>query len=84
MTSTQETEFNQPEWFHPSQRPEDGDSIWVAVREHDGITVHVDYAVVFVDVDGLIVQRYETREYEHWPPANMVAWRLCEVPEFGG
>lgn len=74
-----------PEWRSPAEEPGDGDSIWIAVREHDGVHIHVDYAVAFRDVDGLLTHRYEGEEDgygELWPPKDLLAWKPCEVPEY--
>jgi hypothetical protein len=70
------------EWRNPTDEPADGDSVWFAIREHDGVNYHVDYGVAFRDVDGLIVRRFESDDYELWPPSDMVAWQVCDVPHF--
>ena len=74
------------EWIGPSIEPGDGDSIWIAVREWSG-HIHVDYAQTFVDVDGLMIHRYEGEKCgygEQWPPKDVIAWKLCDTPEFPG
>ena len=75
------------DWISPSIEPGDHDSIWIAVKEWSG-HIHVDYAQTFVDVDGLLIHRYEGEkcgEYgEHWPPEDVIAWKLCDTPEYPG
>lgn len=68
-------------WLPTSDTPGDGDSIWVAVLEWDGVNTHVEYAQTFIDTDGLIVCRYEG-EYEKWPPEDVLFWMPCDVPAF--
>ena len=68
-------------WLPTSERPGDGESIWIAVMEWDGVNTHVDYAQTFIDTDGLIVHRYDG-DYEQWPPKDVLAWMPCDVPEF--
>lgn len=69
-------------WLPTSDLPGDGDSIWIAVMEWDGVNTHVDYAQTFLDVDGLIVHRHESKEYEPWPPKDILFWMPCDVPPF--
>lgn len=69
------------EWKSVEERPEDGESIWMVIREWDGKHRHVDYGVAFIDTDGLIVHRCETGDYVQWPPSDCEAWMPCEVPE---
>ena len=68
-------------WTSTNYTPSDGSSIWVIVREWDNINHHVDYGVVFYDTDGPVMRRYESSEYEQWPPPDVVAWQTCEIPE---
>ena len=68
-------------WREMSELPCDGDSVWLVVREWDQKNFHVDYAIVFFDTDGPIVKRYESKEYEHWPPEEAVAWMPCIMPD---
>lgn len=84
--ATSNPSFVIQEWIGPSIEPGDGDSIWIAVREWSG-HIHVDYAQTFVDVDGLMIHRYEGEKCgygEQWPPKDVIAWKLCDTPEFPG
>ena len=47
------------EWKSPGELPGCGDSVWIAVLEHDGFNIHVDYAVTWWDTGGLLVHRFE-------------------------
>ena len=67
-------------WREMSELPCDGDSVWLVIREWDRKNYHVDYAIVFFDTDGPIVKRYESDEYEHWPPNEAIAWMECSMP----
>jgi hypothetical protein len=67
-------------WREMSELPCDGDSVWLVIREWDQKNYHVDYAIVFFDVDGPIVKRYESDEYKHWPPNEAIAWMECSMP----
>ena len=72
-------------WRPPSELPGCGDSIWIAVLEHDGFNIHVDYSVTWWDTDGLLVHRYEGERGgygENWPPKDVLAWLPCEVPQY--
>lgn len=71
-------------WLPTTQIPGDGDSIWIAVLENDGESTHVEYAITFVDLDGLIVARREglSDTYQQWPPRDVLCWMPCDVPEF--
>lgn len=69
-------------WKRTTETPGDGDSIWVAVLEWDGKNTHVDYAVTYLDVDGLRIKRSEEREEEAWPPQEVLAWMPCEMPDY--
>ena len=74
------------EWNSPLVLPGNGDSVWIAVREWSG-HIHVDYAQTIVDVDGLMIHRYEDERCgygELWPPKDVIAWKLCDTPEFLG
>ena len=71
-------------WNTPDTKPGDGDSIWVEVIEHDGVNRHVDYAVTWVDHDGLQVRRFEQNSRlfcQVWPPDDVIRWCHCRVPE---
>lgn len=69
-------------WHGKTEVPPDGSSVWVIVREWDGVNHHVDYGVVFYDTDGPILRRFEKGdEFEHWPPKDVTAWMECEIPE---
>jgi len=71
-------------WNTPDTKPGDGDSIWVEVIEHDGVNRHVDYAVTWVDHDGLQVRRFEQNSRlfcQSWPPDDVIRWCHCRVPE---
>lgn len=73
-------------WLRTSETPGDGESIWLAVLEWDGTNTHVEYAIAFYDVDGVIVSRSErdkgTEQYQKWPPPDVLFWMPCDVPEF--
>ncbi len=72
------------EWLPVTELPGDGESIWIVVREHDNKNHHVDYAVAWVDTDGLLVHRYEgekTQFGEHWPPGDVLVWMPAHIPE---
>ena len=82
-------------WFPRTDTPEEGMSLWIAVREWSG-HVSVQYAQTWLDyVNGdcndkrIFVHRYEgeyvngKQDYGHvWPPEDVVAWRYCDDPEF--
>ncbi len=73
------------DWLETTDSPGDGDSIWIAVMEWDGVNVHVEYAQTFLDVDGLLIHRYEGERDgygEKWPPQDVLAWKECDVPQF--
>jgi hypothetical protein len=63
------------DWKPTTETPPDGESIWIFVREYDGVSRHVDYAVAFYDVDGVHVKRSENDEDETWPPNDVTHWR---------
>ena len=67
-------------WKPTTETPEDGESIWIFVREWDGVNRHVDYAVAFIDVDGWQVKRSENDESEAWPPDDVTHWMPVDVP----
>ena len=72
-------------WLPPTDEPGDGDSIWIAVLEWDGVNIHVEYAQTWVDVEGLFIHRYEGEKDgfgEIWPPQDVLAWAPCDVPEY--
>lgn len=72
------------QWRPPTEFPGDGESIWIHVLEHDGTNTHTDYAQTFIDVDGLLIHRYEGERGEYgepWPPKDVIAWMPCDVPE---
>jgi len=72
-------------WLQATESPGDGDSIWIAIMERDGVNTHVEYAQTFLDVDGLIIHRYEGERDgygEKWPPKDVLAWKECDVPLF--
>jgi hypothetical protein len=62
--------------------PDDGESIWIAVLERDGKHTYVDYAVAYLDVDGMRVKRCEKDDEEAWPPKDALAWKVCDMPDF--
>lgn len=68
------------EWKTPDTEPEDGESIWIEVQAFNR---HVDYAVVFRDVDGLRVRRFEqdVQFCDGWPATDVLTWRRCDVPD---
>ena len=68
-------------WHLMKDIPGDGESIWLEVLEWDQQNYHVDYAVVFYDVDGVVVKRFEKSEYEIWPPSDASAWMPCSMPK---
>lgn len=75
------------EWRQTSVKPDDGESVWLVVREWDGVNFHIDYGQVFADTDGLQLRRFEgvprSNEYcEAWPPKDVIAWMPCNVPEY--
>lgn len=65
------------EWIsvEDNTKPLSGDSIWV-LDSHGW----VDYAVVFADVDGLIIHRFEAEEAEPWPGEFVTHWMPAEIP----
>jgi len=69
-----------------SIEPMDGMSVWLVVREWDGVHFHVDYGITFRDYDGLLVHREEgaegnTDEFaEYWPPKDITHWMYALVP----
>jgi len=72
-------------WLPTSEIPGDGDSIWIAVLEWDGVNTHVEYAQTFLDMDGLLIHRYEGEKDgygESWPPKDVLFWMPCDVPPF--
>lgn len=69
-------------WRRIQEVPDNGESIWIAVLEWDGKHTHVDYAVAYLDVDGMRVKRYEEKDEEAWPPKDGLAWQPCEMPDF--
>ncbi len=74
-------------WHTPEDKPDDGDSIWVEVLEHDGKHTHIDYAVVWLDVDGLRIRRFEQNSRlfcQPWPPDDVLRWCRCEMPQVDG
>jgi hypothetical protein len=84
IESHPEQERVQCRWNTPDTKPGDGDSIWVEVIEHDGVNRHVDYAVTWVDHDGLQVRRFEQNSRlfcQIWPPEDVMRWCHCRVPE---
>lgn len=73
------------DWRPIEEQPGDGESIWVAVREWDGVHTHTEYAIAFLDMDGLIVNMCEgdrQDQYVQWPPKNALAWMPCNIPEW--
>lgn len=56
------------QWRPPTEYPGDGESIWIHVLEHDGANTHTDYAQTFIDVDGLLIHRYEGERGEYGEP----------------
>lgn len=79
-------------WHTPEDKPSDGDSIWVEVLEYDGKHTHIDYAVAWLDVDGLRMRRFEQKLLrsrsrlfsQAWPPDDVLRWCRCEMPQVEG
>ena len=71
-------------WISVEERlPESGEQLWVVVVEWDRIHRHVDYAVTFDDIEGLMVHRKEDDYDEYgvkWPPKDITHWMVADVP----
>jgi hypothetical protein len=69
-------------WLPVTETPESGQSIWAAVLEWDGENTHVDFGVVWDEVDGLNCKLSEEDQTHLWPPSHVIMWMPAEAPRF--